>query len=179
MNIPGGSLTRVSTGLQSQTLLSQIRMNAIQVFREQQRIATGQRILSVSDDPIGAEQIARFTKTLQSQEQVLRNLEHADGFLSATDDGISDINELLNEASRIASEQASSLQSADEREAQSVLIDGLIQQIQTIGNRQYQGLYLFAGRDVNRSPFGNAYGRVSYNGDVGSRDTLADNNASI
>jgi len=179
MNIPGGSLTRVSTGLQSQTLISQIRLNALRVFREQQRIATGQRILSVSDDPIAAEKIARFNKSLQSQEQVLRNLQHADGFLSATDDGINDINDLLIEASRIASEQASSLQSPEERAAQSVLIDGLIQQLQTIGNRQYQGLYLFAGRDVNRQPFGSEYGRVSYNGDLGSRDTLADNSASI
>lgn len=179
MNIPGGSLTRVSTGLQSQTLISEIRLNALRVFREQQRIATGQRILSVSDDPIGAEKIARFNKSLQSQEQVLRNLAHADGFLSATDNGINDINDLLIEASRIASEQASSLQSPEERASQAVLIDGIIQQLQTIGNRQYQGLYLFAGRDVNRPPFGSEYGRVSYNGDLGSRDTLADNNASI
>lgn len=179
MNIPGGSLTRVSTGLQSQTLLSEIRLNALRVFREQQRIATGQRLLSVSDDPIGAEQIARYTKTLQSQEQILRNLQHADGFLSATDDGISDINEQLNEASRIASEQASNLQSAQERAAQASLIDGLIAQLQTIGNRQYQGLYLFAGRDVNRAPFGDSYGRVSFNGDVGSRNTLADGRATV
>ena len=179
MNIPGGSLTRVSTGLQSLSLLGQIRMNSVQVFREQQRIASGNRLLSVSDDPIGAEKIARFNKTLQTQAQVLRNLQHADGFLAAADDGISDINELLIEAMRIASEQASSLQSADERNAQAILIDGIIQQLNTVGNRQYQGLYLFAGRDVNNPPFSSEYGRVSYVGDTGSRDTLADNDALI
>ena len=95
MPIPGGGITRVSNSLQAFSLLSQLRGNTLRVFREQQRIASGERLLSVSDDPIAAEKITRLSKSLESQQQILRNLRHADSQLATGDSAITDIHDLL------------------------------------------------------------------------------------
>ena len=167
-------LSRISNSLRYYTLLNQISANNARLFRQQERLSSGKNLLSVSDDPLVAEKIARLKKTLQTQDQVLDNIRHADSQLTASDSAITDIHDLLIEAARIASEQAGSLQSADERAAQAHLIDGIIGQLTSVGNRQFQGLYLFGGREVESPPFTDGLGRVTWVGDSGSRNTLVD-----
>ena len=150
MAIPGGGITRVSNSLQTFSLLTHLRSNSVKIFREQQRIASGERLLSISDDPIDAEKIVRLTKSLESQEQILRNLRHADGQLSAADSALTDIHDLLIQAVSIASGQAGNLQSADERASQGIIIDSLIRQLESVGNYQFQNQYLFGGRAARR-----------------------------
>ena len=48
-----GNISRVSTSLRTFTLITQLQKNALRVFREEQRISTGNRLLSIADDPYG------------------------------------------------------------------------------------------------------------------------------
>ena len=83
---------------------------------------------------------------------------------------------MLIEAARIASEQAGSLQSSEERAAQSVIVDGIIDQLKSIGNRQFQSRYLFAGRSINEPPLSTAIGRVTNLADQADLQTLVSSN---
>lgn len=174
MAIPGGGISRVSHGLQTFTLLTRLRDNSLRLFQEQQRLASGKQLLSVSDDPIAATKIARLNQARQGQDQILTNLRHADKQLTAADAAVSDVADLLIQASRIASEQAGSLQSTDERASQAVVLDGIITQLQNLGNQQFEGLYLFGGRSVENSPLSSTLGRVTHVGDLGRRSTIVD-----
>ena len=98
-----GNISRVSTSLRTFTLITQLQKNALRVFREEQRISTGNRLLSIADDPIAAEKIGRMLKSLDGQDQILANLRHADNQLASADSAISEISDLLIEAARIAS----------------------------------------------------------------------------
>ena len=171
-----GNISRVSTSLRTFTLITQLQKNALRVFREEQRISTGNQLLSIADDPIAAEKIGRMLKSLDGQDQILANLQHADNQLASADSAISEISDLLIEAARIASEQAGSLQSAEERAAQAVIVDGIIDQLKTIGNRQFQSRYLFAGRSINEPPLSTAIGRVTNLADQADLQTLVSNN---
>jgi len=168
-------ITRVSSSLRAFQLMSQLQSHSMRLFEAEQRLATGRQLLSVSDDPITAEKIARANQSLQTQQQILNNLGFADSFLSATDSSIVELGDLINEARSIASAQASSTQSADERAAQAVAIDGIINQLLNIGNRQFRGIQLFGGRDTQRPPFDTSLGRVANLGDPGNRETLVTN----
>lgn len=174
MSIPGGGISRVSHGLQTFTLLQRLRQNTVNLFQEQQRIASGKQLLSVSDDPIAATKIARLNKQQETQQQILSNLRHADKQLSTADASLTDVADLLIQAARIASEQAGSLQSAEERSSQAVVVDGIIEQLKNLGNQQLEGLFLFGGRGTETAPLGTSLGRVSFFGDLGSRSTLTD-----
>ncbi len=174
MAVSAGSVSRVSQSLQTLTLLSQLRQNSLNLFKEQQRLSTGQQLLSVSDDPIAASKLARLGQSLDNQEQILANLRHADSQLASADSALTEVSDLLIQAAQIASEQAGSLQGADERASQAIIIDGIIDQLFNLGNRQFQGLYLFGGREVNNAPLTIAFGRVTHVGDSGERTTLVD-----
>ena len=141
-----GNLSRVSTSLRTFTLITQIQRNSLRIFQEEQRISSGNRLLSVGEDPIAAEKITRMLKSLDGQEQILTNLRHADSQLAAADTAVIEISDLLIEAARIASEQAGNLQSTEERASQAIIIDGLIDQLMNIANRRFQGRFLFGGR---------------------------------
>lgn len=174
MAVSSTGIGRVSSSLQTFTTLARLRANSLRLFREQEHLSTGQQLLSVSDDPIAAEKIGRLNQSQAAQNQILANLRHADGYLSAADSSLTDLGDILSQAARIASEQASSLQSTEERSSQAAVVDSLIDQLRTLGNRQYQGQYLFGGRRVDQAPLTGDLGRVTYTGDSGSRQTLVD-----
>lgn len=177
MSISVGNLSRVSNSLRTFTALTQLRQNSLRVFQQEQRVSSGQQLLSVGDDPVAAEKIARLSKSLETQGQILANLQHADGYLSTSDSTVSEISDLLTDAARIASEQAGSFTSSEERASQAVVIDGIIEQLMNVGNRKYQGVYVFGGRAVNQAPLNASLGRVTNIGDWGSRQTLIDSQA--
>lgn len=174
MAIPGGGISRVSHGLQTITLLQRLRQNTLRLFSEQQRLSSGKQLLSVSDDPIAATKIARLTKQQETQQQIVSNLRHADKQLSTADGAMIDVADLLIQAARIASEQAGSLQSPEERASQAVVLDGIIDQLRNIGNLQLEGHYLFGGRQTGQAPLGTTSGNVTFSGDLGHRGTLTD-----
>lgn len=174
MAIPGGGISRVTHGLQTYTMLTRLRNNSLRLFEEQQRLSTGKQLLTVSDDPIAATKIARLHQARQGQDQILSNLRHADKQLTAADAAVSDIADLLTQAARIASEQAGSLQSADERASQAVVIDGIITQLQNLGNQKFEGLFLFGGQGVENAPLNSTLGRITHVGDLGRRGTIVD-----
>jgi len=163
--------TRVSNGLQSQALLDQFRANQVRLFQLQQQLSTGKRLLSTRDDPLGTARAIDYGQILDRQSQILTNLRAADSFLSATDSAISDISGMLIQATGIASEQLNSFTSADQRAAAATIIDGIIGQLQSAGNRQFNGRYLFSGRTTELAPLNTSLGRVTYVGDDG--DLLA------
>ncbi len=169
-----GNLSRVSTSLRTFTLISQLQRNAVNIFREEQRIGSGNQLLSVGEDPVAAEKITRMIKTLEGQDQILTNLRTADSYLAAADTAVSEISDLLIEAARIASEQAGSLQSTDERASQAVIVDGIIDQLINVSNREFQAQYLFGGRQVSQPPVNSILGRATFVGDQANRSTLVD-----
>jgi flagellar hook-associated protein 3 FlgL len=174
MAISPTGIGRVSSSLQTFTTLAHLRAGALRLFREQEHVSTGQQLLSVSDDPIAAGKIGRLNQSRAAQDQVLANLRHADGFLSSTDNAISDLGDALTQAARVASEQAGSLQTAEERRAEASVVESLIEQLRSLGNRRFQGAYLFGGRRADQPPLTDEFGRVTFAGDLGSRETLVD-----
>lgn len=165
-------INRVSSNMQALAMLNQLQRNTVRLAYDQQRLASGKQLLSVSDNPLAAEKISRLNQSLQRQDQILQNLRHADNYLTAADSALVDVSDLLTQAARIASEQAGSLQSTEERASQVAVVDGLIDQLLNIGNRQYQGDYLFGGRQSRLAPLATSSGRVTLQGDVAGRRTL-------
>jgi len=158
------SVSRVSHNLRSQVLLSQIRDNTTRMFDQQQRLATGNKLITPSDDPIDAAIALRLTQSLEQQDQLLKNLRYGEGFLDATDQAVSQLGELLNEAASLASENANSLTGAEQRAAAAQLVDGLIDQLVAVANTRYQDTYLFAGRRTTQLPFERTGEGVEYSG---------------
>ena len=161
------NLSRVSHNLRADFVAGSLQRSQLELFNSQTRIATGRRFVTPSDDPVAAARALDLTQALERQRQFRANLQHGDNVLAAADSAITEVNSLLIEAQTIASQDVGSLTDAAEREADAELIASIRQQLQLVGNRLFDGRYIFAGRDTTERPFIDALGGVAYTGDTG------------
>ncbi len=162
---------RVSFSQQTNTLLESLRRGSLTLMTQEGRLTSGRSFNAASEDPGAAAQVLDLQNVLGRQDQITENLRHATAFLDATEGAIIDISTLLTDAHAIASQNTGSLSSPEEREAAAELISDILEQLVTVGNRQFNGQYLFAGRDSQQAPFLDLGGGVAFLGDVG--DLLA------
>ncbi len=165
------NIARVSQGLRTNFMVESLRRNQREVFASQTQIATGRRFVNPSDDPIAAARSVDLSQALSRQNQFRANLQFGDNALSGADAAIGEITDLLVQASSIALQNVSNLTSASERAAEAELVANIRQQVQTVGNRQVGGRFIFGGRDTLTRPFVNAVGGIAYVGDTGQRFT--------
>ncbi len=72
---------------------------------------------------------------------------------------------MLNQASTIASQNVGTTADSQQRASASAVVQGLMDEMMTVANRQYQGTYIFAGQACDRAPFEQSQTGVIYKGD--------------
>lgn len=160
------NFSRVTHNLQTLSLLDSLRRNTMELFAQQNRLASGLRLNSPSDDPVLASQALNLSQVLESQDQVLLNTRFAGAFLGATDNAMSDVTDLVTQAKTIAGEMVNSYVRPDEREAQAAIVKSIVEQLIDVGNTLYNGVYLFGGKKTTSPPFVSQLGGVMYTGDT-------------
>ena len=157
-------LARVSNLLRTNTSQGQITRTQQQLLRVQNELSTGKRINAPSDDPGDAAVVQQLHKTLEQREAYLTNLRHAKSQLGAADTAMGDLTALVQEAQTIASANVGSDVTADQRTAAAAIVGNLFNQALTLGNRQFEGAFLFGGDRATDPPFSPVAGGVRYNG---------------
>jgi len=165
------NLIRVSHGMRSDFIVNSLRSTQRDLFLAQTRIATGRAYLSPSENPVAASRAVDLTNALSQQRQFQDNLQFGDNELTAADSAIGEISSLLIDAHTIASQNVSNLTSAAERAAEAELVAGIRHQLLVVGNREFNGRFIFGGRDTTSEPFVTVPGGVAYVGDTGDRLT--------
>ncbi|NLU19783.1 MAG: flagellar hook-associated protein FlgL [Phycisphaerae bacterium] len=176
MAINAVNLMRVSHNLQSSAMLNTLRRNTLSLFLEQNRLATGSRLNTLSDDPLAAGQALRLTEVLEQQDQVLRNIRHANSFLSASDQAIGEVHDLLIQARTLASDAVNITADQEQRDATAELIKGIINQLVNVGNRKLGDVFLFSGQRTTTMPFSQGTVGIQYLGDTGELTSMVDSN---
>ncbi len=174
MGVSAINITRTSFSLQTVSLLDSLRSSTLKLFLEQNRVATGSRFLTPSEDPVGSGLAIQMTEVMDRQDQILKNIRYADSFLSSTDAAVGEISTLLTDAHSIALEMVNSFASQDERDSMAQVIQSIIRELVMVGNRAYGDVSLFGGQQTNRPPFAEENGGVVYTGDEGSLTSHVD-----
>jgi flagellar hook-associated protein 3 FlgL len=169
MAILPASLARVPNLLRSNVALSTIAKTQQDLLDVQNQISTGKRVNSPSDDPGAAAIIQQLQKTLEQRQGYAENLRQANSQLSEVDSTLSDVTDLLQQAQTIASANVGSDVSADQRASAAEVVKSLYSQMLDLGNKQFNGVYLFAGDKSTAAPFVNNNGSVQF---VGSETVL-------
>jgi len=161
------NISRVTSTLQSGALRTSLQRNTLDAFLEQNRISSGRRFLSPSEDPSRAARALNLTEILSQQQQLITNIRHAANTLDATEAAMAEVNTLINEAEAVASQNLGSLASNEERDAAAEVVRSIRDQLIVVGNRSFDGRFLFAGRNTDLQPFVSALGGTAYVGDTG------------
>ena len=162
---------RISTALISDRATNSILAQQEQLSRLQQQVSTGQRIVTASDDPIGAARVILLDQQLLVTEQFQRNGNGAEASLELEESVLQGVTNIIHRVRELTVQGANDSNNALDRTAISVELQNLLEEAQGLANtRQANGEFLFAGFQGNVQPVTfNPVTGFQYNGDTGQR----------
>jgi flagellar hook-associated protein 3 FlgL len=158
------SLGRVTNGMMTSALLSDLNSLTTRIAKTQQSISSGRQITAPSDDPLGTQRALGLRSVIEGAQQQQRNIDEATGWLQTTDDALGDISNIINRTKELTVQGASDSLGPQQREAIALEIDQLIAAAKDSGNATFQGSYVFSGAATTTSPYTAATGDA-YQGD--------------
>ena len=130
------NITRVSHNMRSDFVIDSLRRTQRDLFLSQSRIASGRSFVSASEDPITARRALDLTFALEKQNQFMANTLQGDHLLSAADSALTEVSDLLIQASVIANQTVGDLTttSAAERAAEAEVVARIRQALVTVAS---------------------------------------------
>jgi flagellar hook-associated protein 3 FlgL len=178
MNVSPVNLTRVSQNLRAFNLLNTVRASNLDLFRSQNQLATGLRFTVPSEDPTRAVEAIKLDRYTDILNQVSRNLLRVNETLRAGESAVQEATDLVMEAHTLALSMAGDTQSPGERESIQTVIDSILDQLVTVGNRRHLDVNLFSGNYGDDVPFELGAEGVLFRGDDGRLQTIVDSDLS-
>lgn len=163
---------RIST---SQVFLSNLdnlsRTNA-DLFKTQQQLSTGKKVLQPSDDPLAAAQIIKLKKEVARNDQFQGNIDVSRRRLELEEIALGQLNNINIRLREISVQAGSTTLGAADRETLAAEVDEMTQQMLGLMNtKDAQGEYLFAGfqGDSAAYSYDEDTQQYVYQGDSGQR----------
>jgi flagellar hook-associated protein 3 FlgL len=142
------------------------------MVKTQQQIATGRRILTPSDDPVGAARALEVAQTQSLNTQYEVNRQHAKSALGTLEGTLSSVTALLQDVKTTVIAAGNGTLGDTERGFMAAELNGRLEALLGLANtRDAAGNYVFSGFQTTMPAYSKdaMTGVVSYDGDVGQR----------
>ncbi|MDY0137519.1 MAG: flagellar hook-associated protein FlgL, partial [Thiomicrospira sp.] len=145
---------RVSTNMFHNTSFNSISQHQNELLKIQEKLSSGNRVNRPSDDPVGTTQIHALTRTMNTIDQYAKNGEYASSQLVLEETAIKDTQDVLQRVRDIGIMMSNDTYNPDQRRIASIEIGQLMQHVKGIMNmKNAEGEYMFAGNNVNNTPY--------------------------
>lgn len=141
------------------------------LYKTQNQLSTGKRIVNPSDDPIGAARLVGLSESAKTTAQYQDNILTALGRLELEEGALASVGDALLRVRELAVAGQNSTYGLQERTALALELRQLAGEVIGLANRkQANGQFMFSGYQVQTTPFSEtAPGVFSYAGDQGQR----------
>lgn len=182
---------RVSTSLIFTSGKQGIQDRQFDMYKAQNQMSTGRRVLTPADDPIAASEALKVEQSKGVTTQMLENQNNALSSLTFLEGTLGSVNNELDAIFARASDAGNANYSASDRGMLAAELKKRMQNLIGLANTQDgTGLYVFAGFKSTTQPFQNNPGAtqpyalgggtlVSYNGDAGQQSLLVSQSAEM
>jgi len=162
---------RISTQQVFLSNIDNLNKSSADLFKSQQQLATGKRVLQPSDDPLASAQIQKFKKEIARTEQFSGNIEVAERRLELEEITIEQINNQSIRLRELTIQGKNGTLSDTDRQVIASEVDEIIKSLESLMNtKDVQGEFLFAGNKGFTQPYTlGPSGRYEFNGDDGQR----------
>lgn len=172
---------RVSTSMIYNSGLRGMLNIQSELYRTQNQLSTGRRILTPADDPLGASEALEVSQAKGVNSQFLNNQSDAQLRLSQAETAVASVADALTRVSELATQGRKEINSEAQRGMIAAELKLVLESVIGIANTQDgTGQYIFSGHKSATKPFkvansptptapyslGNTY--VKYNGDAGA-----------
>jgi len=124
-------------------------------------VATGERMQSPADDPLGWAQATDLRQGIRELDSLAKNVKFAASWNQATESALTGVVELVMNAKRIG-ETSINAQTPEKRQELTQQLNEIIKEAVSLANSQQGNQYLFGGSSYTTAP----YGMTVANGDV-------------
>lgn len=163
---------RVSTSQIFDSGIAGVTRNQAEMFKTQNQLSTGRRVLTPSDDPVASARALVLTQSMEVNTRYLENQTTAKSSLGLVEGYTqSTINLIQNVRERVVQAGNSTLTNSD-RLAIATELEARMQELIGLANTQDgEGQYIFSGYQGGGRPFSvdPATGQIAYAGDSGER----------
>ena len=168
---------RISTTQMQKNALTAMLDQQVALSKTQQQVASGQRILSPSDDVLGTTQVLALQKVIATYKQYDENSFVADSRIKLEEGALTGVVDGLQRARELAIQGTNTTYGATERRSIAAEVRQILGEVRGIANTvDSNGEYIFAGFNVDTAPFAETENPVgsglydySYTGDLGQR----------
>ena len=139
------TISRVSDAQSFSLLVDRTGQLQVSLQTLEQEVASGKRLFTPDDDPLGAAAAARAHSSLAALAQYGSASSFGTDVLGAEDKALGEAGQILVRAQEIATQQASSILSPAERAAAREEVHGLLEGLTSLGNSELGGRRIFSG----------------------------------
>lgn len=159
---------RVSTAQIFNNGTNGIGKNQSSLYRLQQQMSSGRRVMTPSDDPIAASRAVVLSQSQSFNKQSIRNQQNADAKLSEVDSQLSYLNDRLTGARDLLLQAGNTQLSTEQRSYIATELDGIFNEVLAMANTQdSSGNYIFSGFLGDVRPYSATEDGAAYSGDQG------------
>jgi flagellar hook-associated protein 3 FlgL len=144
---------RVTDNATMRMVVATLQQQQERVYTLQQQVSSGLRINAPSDDPVSAQQALDIKVLIAANNQYSRNIDTGNTWLAQMDSSLSDMNNVMVRAKELATQMANGIYDAGARQNAANEIQGLKDQLISLGNTQIGGKYIFGGFVSDQPPF--------------------------
>lgn len=164
-------ITRISTSLMQNNLVSQISNNQNKLYDLQIQAMTGKKVNSILDNPVDAAKILTLIEEKGKIASYKTNVGVAQGEYDAMDSTLATVIEKMQRVYELSSSAANEYNSADTLQAIKSEVTSIKETIITLANTQYDGRYIFSGTNTGTPSFTLAEdGTITYGGTPATGD---------
>ncbi|MCD4720740.1 MAG: flagellar hook-associated protein FlgL [Desulfobacula sp.] len=116
-------------------------------------VSTQKRINNISDDPIGLSQVLDLSLSIKNLTQLDKNVEMGRTWLNGSEAALRSVSDQIISAKLLNTQMVNAPMSASQRADAVDQVEGIIDQILSLGNAQVNGSYIFSGTKTNIKSF--------------------------
>ena len=144
---------RITTSMVQRNILSDLNTLQSQLAKTQSKAASQKEITRPSDDPFKAAQAMGLRSSIGANEQYVRNIQDAQGWMDSTESSLDAITQYVNRAHDLLLQGATDTADATSRNAIAKEIDQIIQGIKETANASYGDKYIMSGTATATPPY--------------------------
>jgi len=144
---------RVTQTMMNTQLLRNITNNLGRMNNLQNQLATGRRINTPSDDPVGLTFSMRYRSEISANDQYIKNVDSAASMLDYTDMVMGQAGDVLQRIRELAVKGANNTLPQEAFDSINLEIKELYKQMIEIGNSKFNGKYVFNGEMTETPPY--------------------------
>lgn len=144
---------RITNNTLVRTFLSNVNNNLNKMAKYQDQMSSGKEIRRPSDDPFAVVRSMGYNTSLRRNDQYLKNIENAIGWLNTTDTALGQIGSSLDRIRVLMLDAASGTKTQTELDAIKNEIVQRIEEVVQTGNTTFDDKYIFGGDITTKKPF--------------------------